>query len=128
MAKASPGGRQNLAFRGEEHSIADWGRITGLSGHTISQRLGDGWSVQEALTIPRGQKREYPKPLPRKSPCEGCAFWDVLGASGKTTTKCCNYAWDTGNIRLRNGPDGRGHAPVPCPYRRNGKRQEETEQ
>ncbi|MCD8087114.1 MAG: hypothetical protein LUE22_00795 [Oscillospiraceae bacterium] len=128
MAKASPGGRRKLAFRGEEHTIADWGRITGIPSNAISQRLGDGWSVQEALTIPKGQKRERPKPPPTKSPCEGCAFWGNLGSGHGLALKCCNYAWDTGNIRLKNGPDGRGHAPIPCPYRMNGKRQEETEQ
>lgn len=41
-----------LTFRGETHSIAEWGEITGISRRTIRTRLRIGWSVEDALTLP----------------------------------------------------------------------------
>lgn len=41
-----------LTFLGETHSIAEWGRLTGISRITIRSRIREGWSTEEALTIP----------------------------------------------------------------------------
>lgn len=41
-----------LTFEGETHSIADWGRITGISRITIRSRIREGWTVADALTRP----------------------------------------------------------------------------
>lgn len=49
---------KRITFRGETHVQEEWGRITGLGGTTICKRLRRGWSVDEALTIPLGSKRE----------------------------------------------------------------------
>jgi len=39
-----------LALGEEEHTIAEWGRITGLGKHVIGSRIQAGWSVARALT------------------------------------------------------------------------------
>ena len=39
-----------LTFNGETHSIAEWGRITGVNRRTIMSRLRAGWSIDNALT------------------------------------------------------------------------------
>lgn len=42
---------------GETHNILEWSRITGISRHTISARLGYGWAPEKALKKPvRGYK------------------------------------------------------------------------
>jgi len=42
-----------VEFRGEFHTIADWGRLTGLGGAVIANRIRKGWNVERALTEPR---------------------------------------------------------------------------
>jgi hypothetical protein len=42
-----------LTLNGETHTQQEWGRRTGLSGLVIYKRLKRGWSVEQALTIPR---------------------------------------------------------------------------
>lgn len=39
-----------LEFRGERHTISEWGRITGIPNDTISRRLHRGWSTEQILT------------------------------------------------------------------------------
>lgn len=40
-----------LTYDGETHTLAEWGRITGISQYTILKRVRTlGWTVEEALT------------------------------------------------------------------------------
>jgi hypothetical protein len=44
---------RNITFNGETHTLAEWGRITGIDEYTIGQRLNDfGWSIEKSLTTP----------------------------------------------------------------------------
>ena len=47
-----------LEFEGERKTIAEWARTTGIKCTTISKRLRDGWSVEDALTK-KIQKNQY---------------------------------------------------------------------
>lgn len=42
-----------FAYNGEEHTITEWAKITGISRDAIDSRLTElHWSVEDALTIP----------------------------------------------------------------------------
>lgn len=48
-----------LEYKGKTQSIADWGRELGVSASLITQRINKGgWSIEEALTIPSGERRK----------------------------------------------------------------------
>lgn len=40
---------KHITCAGETHTIAEWGRITGIKSSNISERLHYGWSIEEAL-------------------------------------------------------------------------------
>ena len=40
-----------LTYQNETHTVAEWSRIVGIKGSTIIQRLGSGWSIDDALTV-----------------------------------------------------------------------------
>lgn len=47
-----------LEFNGITKTIAEWSRGLGLKPNTVGQRLREyGWSLEDALTIPKGQRR-----------------------------------------------------------------------
>lgn len=39
-----------LEYNGEIHTLAEWGRITGIKRHTIEQRIRYGWTTERILT------------------------------------------------------------------------------
>jgi len=41
-----------VTHAGETMTLADWGRRIGIKGHSICRRLRNGWSVEDALTLP----------------------------------------------------------------------------
>lgn len=41
-----------ITYNNETHTMREWGRITGVGGDNIYNRLQDGWSIEKALTIP----------------------------------------------------------------------------
>ena len=42
-----------LEFRGEKHTISEWGEITGIGRKNISNRINNkGWSIEKTLTTP----------------------------------------------------------------------------
>ena len=47
-----------LEFNGKRKTISEWGKEIGINGSTISKRLRDGWSIEEALTK-KIQKNQY---------------------------------------------------------------------
>lgn len=42
-----------ISFNNEQHSIADWAKITGISHTALKQRIAAGWTIEEALTTPQ---------------------------------------------------------------------------
>jgi hypothetical protein len=46
-----------LIHAGASRCIAEWAEITGIPRSAISGRLRRGWSVREALTLPKGTWR-----------------------------------------------------------------------
>lgn len=47
-----------IEYNGIRHTLAQWSEITGLSAESIQVRIDYlNWSIEEALTIPKGQKR-----------------------------------------------------------------------
>lgn len=40
-----------ISWNGETLSLAEWAERTGINYHTLHTRLGDGWTVQRALTL-----------------------------------------------------------------------------
>jgi len=55
-----------LTFRGETLTVQKWSERTGLQQGTISGRIGRGWTVEEALTLPLYTRRRTP-PKNRRS-------------------------------------------------------------
>lgn len=47
-----------LEFDGRSLPISAWAEILGVSKHLIRDRVMRGWSVEDALTVPRGMKRK----------------------------------------------------------------------
>jgi hypothetical protein len=49
-----------IAFGDREQVLADWAAETGLSAQVIYRRIfRDGWSVEDALTTPKGKRKKY---------------------------------------------------------------------
>ena len=46
-----------ITFNGETHIFSEWCRIKGFSKSLLGHRLNDGWTIEEALTIPKGGRR-----------------------------------------------------------------------
>lgn len=46
-----------ITFNGKTMNYAEWGREIGMSANAIKERLEKGWTIEEALTTPKGQKR-----------------------------------------------------------------------
>lgn len=42
-----------ITYNGETHTLAEWGRITGLNDYNLDNRINKyGWSIEKALTTP----------------------------------------------------------------------------
>ena len=41
-----------LEYKGEKHTLSEWGRILGKKGKLFKSRIDAGWSVEEAMEIP----------------------------------------------------------------------------
>jgi len=39
-----------LSFNREQHTVAEWARITGINNRTLLSRLRNGWTTEDALT------------------------------------------------------------------------------
>lgn len=46
-----------ITFDGQRLCLSEWSERTGIGARTISLRLARGWTPQQALTTPRGQRR-----------------------------------------------------------------------
>lgn len=47
-----------LTYKGETHTFAEWAKIKGFAYRTLYDRINkSNWTIEEALTIPPGQKR-----------------------------------------------------------------------
>ena len=46
-----------ITFNSKTMNYAEWGREIGMSANSIRERLEKGWTIEEALTTPKGQKR-----------------------------------------------------------------------
>ena len=44
---------RRITFRGETRTIPQWGDIVGLSTSALNRRIRSGWSIEDALTIPK---------------------------------------------------------------------------
>lgn len=51
-----------IEFNGENHTVTEWARIKGLRKGTILGRIKRGWSIEEVLNAPLGQRRTNAKP------------------------------------------------------------------
>lgn len=47
-----------ITFRGKTLTPSQWSRRLGMSDSAVQQRLILGWSVREAVTIPKGGRRK----------------------------------------------------------------------
>ena len=45
-----------LEYNGEKKTVAQWGRIYNIPSYRIISRLKLGWTVEQALTLPKGAK------------------------------------------------------------------------
>jgi len=58
---------RRLVFNGDENTLAEWGRITGLAISTIRNRLKAGWTVGQSLTTkPDKRNRKGGPPASRR--------------------------------------------------------------
>ncbi len=46
-----------LTFRGQSHCVVEWAEVTGISVSAIYQRIRRGWTVEDTLTTPVGERR-----------------------------------------------------------------------
>lgn len=46
-----------IEFNGKTLTVAQWSRILGFSKNCIAERLNDGWSIEDALTLPKGSRK-----------------------------------------------------------------------
>lgn len=61
-AKNASLGVKELTFNGKTQSIAAWADEVGLARPALYDRINrHGWSVEEALTIPKGGRRKKPE-------------------------------------------------------------------
>ena len=44
-------------YNGDSKSITEWSTLFGLDRRFVANRLDHGWTIEEALTIPKGRKR-----------------------------------------------------------------------
>lgn len=51
-----------IEFSGKVMSMAMWSKEIGVSYHTLQRRLGSGWSVDRALTVPARKTSSYTTP------------------------------------------------------------------
>jgi hypothetical protein len=56
--KRNPKGFKYLEFEGKSMTQAEWAKETGIKPSVICKRLKRGWSVEDALTMPVGEKRK----------------------------------------------------------------------
>jgi hypothetical protein len=47
---------KKITYSGETRTISEWSQTTGVSRQSISNRLKAGWSIERALTEPRGSR------------------------------------------------------------------------
>jgi len=40
-----------ITYRGQTRTLSEWARLTGISKSSLSWRLNNGWTVEDALTI-----------------------------------------------------------------------------
>ena len=45
-------------FNGEKLRVIEWGEKVGMTAHCLLHRIEIGWSIEEALTVPKGGKRK----------------------------------------------------------------------
>ena len=50
-------GNRLLTFKEKTMCISQWAREVGMSRESISNRLKNGWSIEDALTVSKGEKR-----------------------------------------------------------------------
>jgi hypothetical protein len=46
-----------VTFNGITHTTSEWSKLLGFGREGISARLRNGWTIEEALTIPKGGRR-----------------------------------------------------------------------
>lgn len=46
---------------GETHSVAEWGRISGVSVHVLYDRISKGWDMEKALSTPYRRRKNEDK-------------------------------------------------------------------
>lgn len=52
-----PGWVNLIEFNGERKTITEWAKDIGIARKSLYDRFEFGWSIEEALTIPKGGKR-----------------------------------------------------------------------
>lgn len=89
-----------LAYNGEEHTIAEWGLIKGLTPKAIKSRLERGWSVEDTLSVPT-QPNGKPKRKSQRADtnCVTCFYSMQLTMLDGGIYYACDYLGKTGKRR-----------------------------
>jgi hypothetical protein len=107
---------KEVTFNGESKSMAEWGRVTGIRGDVIAERLRRGWSIERALTTPL-----------RIIPEENKKYITFRGE----TLEICQWArrinmdYSTLETRIRVGWDVERAILTP-PYKNNSKKENDN--
>lgn len=79
---------------GEEHSLTEWSRITGIDFHILSKRIHDyHWNIDDALTIPPNSIRKYKSDVSSTKSC-GQNDAETTTYSGNSTSDIQNATMD----------------------------------
>lgn len=46
-----------ITFEGTTHTLHEWARLANLDPNTLNWRLSNGWTVEQALTVPTVEQR-----------------------------------------------------------------------
>lgn len=77
IAEQTKNQRRNvfLTHQGQTMLLADWAKKTGIDRRTISHRLKEGWSVEDALSTPIGTRNKRYKKITYQGKTQCISSW-----------------------------------------------------
>lgn len=61
VRESKPAKKRMITFQGETHHLAEWARRMDIPAGILQERLAENWSIERALTTPKGAARKDSK-------------------------------------------------------------------